>query len=165
MTEREIFMTALQKESLTERQAYLEAACAGQPEMREQVETLLRLHENAGSFLENPALKAATGEFPSPTNAGAARDAEGPGMIVGPYKLLQKIGEGGMGDVWMAEQTRPVQRKVALKLIKPGMDNRLVIARFGRTVNFPLDADGVSRLVRDVIAATAGEKDKLANTN
>lgn len=53
-----------------------------------------------------------------------------PGTVIGPYKLLQQIGEGGMGIVWMAEQTQPVQRKVALKVIKPGMDSRQVIARF-----------------------------------
>src|SRR6478752_5664179 len=56
--------------------------------------------------------------------------AEQPGSLIGPFKLLQKIGEGGMGVVWMAEQTQPVQRKVALKVIKPGMDSRQVIARF-----------------------------------
>ena len=56
--------------------------------------------------------------------------SEQPGTVIGPYKLLQQIGEGGMGTVYMAEQTRPVQRKVALKVIKPGMDTRQVIARF-----------------------------------
>src|SRR5262249_23816280 len=65
---------------------------------------------------------------------GATVDAvgarEGPGAVIGPYKLLQQLGEGGMGTVWMAEQTEPVRRKVALKLIKPGMDSKQVIARF-----------------------------------
>ena len=56
--------------------------------------------------------------------------SEGPGTVIGPYKLLQQIGEGGMGVVFMAEQTEPVQRNVALKIIKPGMDTRQVIARF-----------------------------------
>src|SRR5262249_3304339 len=60
----------------------------------------------------------------------AARSAEGPGTVIGPYKLLEAIGEGGMGTVYVAEQTLPVRRRVALKLIKPGMDTRQVVARF-----------------------------------
>src|SRR5262249_57232957 len=60
----------------------------------------------------------------------AARSAEGPGTVIGPYKLLEAIGEGGMGTVFMAEQTLPVRRRVALKVIKPGMDTKQVIARF-----------------------------------
>ena len=78
-------------------------------------------HFQAGSFLESPAhaLAATVGD-----------PIEAPGTVIGPYKLLQQIGEGGMGVVWMAEQTQPVHRKVALKVIKPGMDSRQVIARF-----------------------------------
>src|SRR5438046_5426577 len=128
MTERDIFIAALQKEDPAERQAFLDDACAGQPELRLQVENLLRLHEGAGSFLEKPAAEsAATGALP---NAAQASPPEAPGTIIGPYKLLQQIGEGGMGIVFMAEQTHPVQRKVALKIIKPGMDSRQVITRF-----------------------------------
>src|SRR5262249_6721170 len=102
----------------------------GQPELREQVEHLLRLHEGAGSFLEKPAAEsAATGTFP---DAGEhAPSPEAPGACVGPYTLIELIGEGGMGTVWMARQTEPVKRLVALKLIKAGMDSRQVIARFG----------------------------------
>src|SRR2546423_14274567 len=129
MSERDIFVAALQKEDPAERQAYLDEACARQPELRQQVENLLRLHEGAGSFLEKPAAKsAATGAIPAA--AEQASSPEAPGAIIGPYKLLQQIGEGGMGTVFMAEQMHPVQRKVALKLIKPGMDSRQVIARF-----------------------------------
>src|SRR5438034_5438542 len=128
MTERDIFIAALQKEDPAQRHAYLDEACARQPELRLQVENLLRLHEGAGSFLEKPAAEsAATGALP---NAAQASPPEAPGAIIGPYKLLQQIGEGGMGTVYMAEQTHPVQRKVALKVIKSGMDSRQVIARF-----------------------------------
>jgi tetratricopeptide (TPR) repeat protein/serine/threonine protein kinase len=129
MTERDMFIVALQKEDPAERQAYLDQACAGQPEMRQQVEHLLSLHEGAGSFLEKPAAQsAATGAFP-----GAAEQApslEARGALVGPYKLIELIGEGGMGVVWLAQQQEPVKRVVAVKLIKTGLDSRQVIARF-----------------------------------
>src|SRR3982750_3122405 len=129
MTERDLFVAALQKDDPAERQAYLDAACAGRPELRRQVEDLLRLHEGAGSFLEQPAAV-------SPAT-GAVQDApehtpspEAPGAIIGPYKLIEQIGEGGMGTVWMAQQQEPVRRLVALKLIKAGMDSKQVLARF-----------------------------------
>src|SRR5688572_23052148 len=129
MTEREIFIAALQKEDPAQRQAYLDEACAGQPELRQQVDNLLRLYEGAGSFLEKPAAESsATGAFKDAVEQASSREA--PGTVIGPYKLLQQIGEGGMGTVFMAEQTHPVQRKVALKVIKPGMDSKQVIARF-----------------------------------
>ena len=129
MTERDIFIAALQKDDLAQRQAYLEEACTQQPELREQVENLLRLYESAGSFLQKPAAaSAATGAFQGAVDSTSSPEA--PGTIIGPYKLLQQIGEGGMGVVYMAEQTEPVRRKVALKIIKPGMDTREVIARF-----------------------------------
>jgi WD40 repeat protein/serine/threonine protein kinase len=129
MSERDIFIAALGKEEPAERQAYLDEVCAGQPELRQQVEHLLRLHKGAGSFLEKPAAElAATGAFPDA--AEQAPSPEVPGAFVGPYKLLEQIGEGGFGVVLMAEQTRPVRRKVALKVLKPGMDTRQVVARF-----------------------------------
>src|SRR5262249_21986881 len=96
---------------------------AGVPELRQKIEALLRAYEQAGSFLESPASPpVATIDEPPPT--------EGPGTIIGPYKLLEQIGEGGFGVVYMAEQTQPVRRKVALKILKPGMDTRQVVARF-----------------------------------
>ena len=122
MNEREIFIAALQKTDAAERRAYLDEACGTDVALRQQVESLLQIHEEAGSFLEPPT------QAPLPTTDSPLR--EGPGTVIGPYKLLQQIGEGGMGTVFMAEQTQPVQRKVALKLIKSGMDSRLVIARF-----------------------------------
>src|SRR5438132_10661023 len=130
MTERDLFVAALQKDDPAERRAYLDEACAGQPELRRQVEHLLRLHEGAGSFLEQPAADSpATGVIPGA--AEPASSPEAPGALIGQYKLLEQIGEGGMGTVWMAQQTAPVKRLVAVKLIKAGMDSRQVVARFG----------------------------------
>src|SRR5262245_48044834 len=129
MTEREVFIAALQQEDPAQRQAYLDEACARRPELRRQVEHLLRLYEGAGSFLEEPAAEApATG--PIQGDAAQASSPEAPGTVIGPYKLLESIGEGGMGTVWMAQQTEPVKRLVAVKLIKAGMDSRQVVARF-----------------------------------
>ncbi len=117
-----LFAAALQKPP-ADRAAYLDQACTDAPALRQRVEALLRAQVAAGSFLQAPpADLCATVDKPSV--------AERPGAIIGPYKLLQQIGEGGMGTVFMAEQTKPVQRKVALKVIKPGMDSRQVIARF-----------------------------------
>src|SRR2546423_621227 len=129
MSERDIFVAALQKEDPAQRQAYLDEACARQPELRQQVEHLLRLYEGAGSFLEKPAAESgATGAFQDA--AEQASSPEAPGTHFGPYKLIEQIGEGGMGTVWMAQQQEPVKRLVAVKLIKAGMDSRQVIARF-----------------------------------
>ncbi len=123
MTEREIFIAAVQKDGAAERAAYLQEVCGVDAALRERVEGLLRIHANAGSFLESPA--------PAPTmNRNGQPLAEGPGAVIGTYKLLEQIGEGGMGVVYMAEQQKSVHRKVALKIIKPGMDTRQVIARF-----------------------------------
>jgi WD40 repeat protein/serine/threonine protein kinase len=122
MTERELFIAALRLPEGEGRAAFLEAACADQP-LRERVESMLRDHEQLGSFLESPA-------SPPAATADYRRVSDGPGAVIGPYKLLEAIGEGGMGTVYMAEQTRPVKRLVALKLIKAGMDSRQVLARF-----------------------------------
>ena len=129
MTERDIFIAALQKEDRAQRQVYLDEACAGQPELHKQVEDLLRLYEGAGSFLQRPAAESApTAAFQDVVERPFP--SEVPGAVIGPYKLLEQIGEGGMGSVWMAQQTEPVRRLVAVKLIKAGMDSRQVIARF-----------------------------------
>jgi serine/threonine protein kinase/tetratricopeptide (TPR) repeat protein len=112
-------------------EAFLAEACAGDDELRRQVSDLLREHQQAGSFLDQPAAHVgATGEFDPVANGAAATVQECPGTTIGPYRLLELIGEGGMGAVWMAEQREPVQRKVALKIIKAGMDTRQVVARF-----------------------------------
>jgi serine/threonine protein kinase/WD40 repeat protein len=128
-----IFTAALARTAPAERAAYLDGACTGDPELRRRVEALLAAHEEAGSFLQRPAEDAGLTELP----AGQWLDphdlpplAEVPGTHIGAYKLLQQIGEGGMGVVWMAEQQEPIRRMVALKIIKPGMDSAQVIARF-----------------------------------
>jgi serine/threonine protein kinase len=120
--EKAVFNGARRLASPEERMAYLQGACAGAPEVLRRVLDLLRVYDQEESFLESPPVAPdATMDEPA---------AERPGAMIGPYKLLQQIGEGGMGTVFMAEQTEPVRRKVALKVIKPGMDSRQVIARF-----------------------------------
>jgi tetratricopeptide (TPR) repeat protein len=130
--ESQVFTNALQYASPAARAAYLDAACAGNPQLRADVEALLRAHADDPDFLERPAAAVqGTVEFLAAEEPKPAGGSEQPGMVLGGrYKLLQQIGEGGMGTVWMAEQSQPVQRKVALKIIKPGMDSRQVIARF-----------------------------------
>jgi WD40 repeat protein/serine/threonine protein kinase len=121
--EESIFAAAIQKGTPAERAAYIERACEGDPELLEGVRALLKAHEEADSFFEPLAREL-------PATARLPEISEGPGTVIGPYKLLQKIGEGGMGVVYMADQTEPVKRRVALKIIKPGMDTGQVIARF-----------------------------------
>ena len=119
----EVFFAAMERESPEARAAYLDEVCGSDPDLRRRVERLLDAQPKVGSFLDSPAA-GATMTLPPP------QAMEGPGTVIGPYKLLEQIGEGGMGVVYMAEQTEPVRRKVALKIIKPGMDTRQVIARF-----------------------------------
>ncbi len=130
---RELFLHAVGKLPPEQWDSYIGEACCGDTALEQQVGQLLKVHREAGSFLDRPATAVgATGLYPPVPGeeiaAGPLR--ERPGTVIGPYKLLQQIGEGGMGTVFMAEQTHPVQRKVALKVIKPGMDSRQVIARF-----------------------------------
>jgi serine/threonine protein kinase len=118
-----IFLRALDIPSPEARRAFLDDACRSDRGLREFVESLLVANQEAGSFLESPApdlLAAADG--PSA--------AEGPGTVIGPYTLAGPIGEGGFGVVFQAEQLQPVRRTVALKVLKPGMESRQVIARF-----------------------------------
>src|SRR5262249_23336866 len=102
--------------------AYLAEACAGDAKLRHRMEALLRAHAEPDDILDAPDAAVAT--------VDEAPIAERPGSRIGPYKLMEQIGEGGFGLVCVAEQTEPVRRKVALKVIKPGMDSRQVIARF-----------------------------------
>jgi eukaryotic-like serine/threonine-protein kinase len=116
-----IFAAAVELPSPEARAEHVQRVCGDNAELRQRVEELLKAHFEAGDFLQQPAATV------------LYRDESveaGPGTVIGPYKLLQQIGEGGMGVVFMAEQTRPVHRTVALKIIKPGMDTRQVIARF-----------------------------------
>jgi len=116
--------TAATRLAGAERTAYLERACAGDSELRQRVEALLQAQERVGDFLEQSP--------PKSTVEARLRTftTEKPGDRIGRYKLLQQIGEGGCGAVYMAEQEEPVRRRVALKIIKPGMDTKSVIARF-----------------------------------
>src|SRR5262245_29370649 len=96
------------------RAAFLDEACGANRALRDEVESLLRAHDAPDSFLREPIDRTAPYE----------PIAERPGSVIGPYKLLEPIGEGGFGVVFLAEQTEPVRRKVALKVLKPGMDTR-----------------------------------------
>ena len=108
-----------------ERGAYLERECSGDPALLDRLAALLMAHDRAGHVIDRPA------HGDPDQRAGHAPTSEQPGTIIaGRYKLLEEIGQGGMGTVWAAEQTTPVRRKVALKLIKAGMDSRSVLARF-----------------------------------
>ena len=131
-TERDLFLEALERPTPGERAAFLKEACAHDPSLRAAVEALLLNHKE-DDFLETPVI-------PGPQVAGSTKDrsdtialvviGEKPGDQIGHYKLLQQIGEGGVGVVFMAEQEAPVRRRVALKVLKPGMDTKSVIARF-----------------------------------
>jgi tetratricopeptide (TPR) repeat protein/serine/threonine protein kinase len=117
-----IFGRALEITSPAEREAYLARACGGDPRLRAEVESLLQAGQAAGGFFADLR--------PPPGLTIDQSGSERPGGVIGSYKLLEQIGEGGMGTVWMAQQTEPVRRLVAVKLIKAGMDSRQVIARF-----------------------------------
>jgi serine/threonine protein kinase/Tfp pilus assembly protein PilF len=135
-----LFAEVLELASPPERAAYLDRVCGNDPALRQHLEALLEAHAQVGRFLDPQAALA------GPTSpevgkeiaeaAGGHRTAlpqagpEAPGTQIGPYKLLEQVGEGGMGAVWMAQQTEPVKRLVAIKLIKAGMDSKQVIARF-----------------------------------
>src|SRR5262245_19898638 len=117
-----IFTEAVRHESPGDRARFLDEACGSDRIVRQRLDTLLRAHFDAGNFL--------SGHSPETSPTIEQPCTERPGTQIGPYKLLQQIGEGGMGVVYMAEQVEPVKRRVALKIIKPGMDTRQVIARF-----------------------------------
>jgi serine/threonine protein kinase/Flp pilus assembly protein TadD len=118
----DLFLKVLELGSPGERERYLAEACGGDKSLRADVESLLAADAGARGFLEAPAAALmATVDVPM---------TERPGTVIGPYKLLEQIGEGGFGVVFMAEQQQPVRRKVALKVLKPGMDTRQVNARF-----------------------------------
>ena len=118
-----IFATALEMDCEERRDDYLDEVCAGHAEIRGEVNALLDAHDNAGRFMNRDVV--------TPTRALASEPVSvETGSTIGPYKLLQVIGEGGMGVVYMAEQTEPVKRRVALKLVRPDMDSSAVVARF-----------------------------------
>src|SRR5262245_46421027 len=121
-SEKSIFLAAIEIGSATERAAFLEGVCAGNPPLRAGVEALLRVHAQPQRLLDTPS-----GGVPT---VAEPQLAERPGTVHGPYRLLEPLGEGGVGVVYLAEQQRPVRRMVALKVLKPGMDSREVLARF-----------------------------------
>ena len=114
-----IFSAAIEYYDPHQWEAYIVDACGEDESLRQRVRQLLDAHRQSDSFFDREAGK---------TDDVAI--TERPGALIGPYKLLQEIGEGGFGVVYMAEQVEPVRRKVALKIIKPGMDTKQVIARF-----------------------------------
>jgi serine/threonine protein kinase len=140
MNEESLFHQALQQPAEA-RAVFLDHACAGDAALRRRLEALLHAHDHPGGFLDQPVGRpAATADYSPPlggppelrsddTTKGPS-NREGPGSRIGPYKLLQQIGEGGMGVVFMAEQDKPVHRRVALKVVKPGLDSAQVVARF-----------------------------------
>lgn len=123
---KDIFADALALTSLTERGACLERACAGNPALREEVESLLRAHDQAEGFLQPPVSPSAAQQ-----TMLIPRLTEMTGTRIGRYKLLERIGEVGMGVVWMAEQEEPVRRRVALKIIKLGLSYQELVGELG----------------------------------
>jgi hypothetical protein len=152
----DIFVRAVEIQAVADRRLFLEQQCGGDDALREQVESLLDAGGKMGSFLDKPAQAALAAGGPTLTQAGRQ---EGPGTVIGPYKLLQQLGEGGMGTVYMAEQQEPVRRKVALKIIKSGMDSSQVIARFEaeRQALAMMDHPNIARVFD---AGTTGERDE-----
>jgi serine/threonine protein kinase len=121
MNDLEVFTEALNVQE-AEQDEFLRRACAGNPTLRRKLQGLLKAHKRTDHFLDRPATRERSGE---PSTIG-----EKPGDQIGRYKLLQQIGEGGWGVVFMAQQDEPVRRRVALKIVKPGMDTKSVVARF-----------------------------------
>src|SRR5262245_61637776 len=114
-----IFSEAVELADAADRAAYIARACGADEALRRRVEALVAAHFRAGDFLEQPA-----------EHSEATARPEKPGTTIGAYTLLEQIGEGGMGTVWMAQQDEPVRRTVAVKLIKPGLGSKSVLSRF-----------------------------------
>jgi WD40 repeat protein/serine/threonine protein kinase len=125
---KKIFLEALEIDAPTSRTVFLDKACGDDRALRMRIDALIAAHQATDGLLDRAAV-AVTELGPIDPDAPFAL-AEPAGAVIGPYTLIEPIGEGGMGAVYMAEQTRPVRRKVALKIIKPGMDTRQVVARF-----------------------------------
>ena len=123
LDEQAIFQVAIQMASADARVKYLNQVCGDDVALFDRLNALLQVHDERPEFLESPPPGL-------DLTAPPAVSHDDSGTRIGPYKLLQQIGEGGFGVVYMAEQTEPIRRKVALKIIKPGMDTKEVIARF-----------------------------------
>lgn len=131
ISERELFLQAADLPK-AERAAFLRDVCSENDGLRQRVEDLLQAHEQPDDLLDQPIAMAGDGELQAATAMILDRESvtERAGSVIGPYRLMEQIGEGGFGLVFVAEQQQPVRRKVAFKVIKPGMDSREVIARF-----------------------------------
>ncbi|MBL9168365.1 MAG: protein kinase [Verrucomicrobiales bacterium] len=120
--EERLFDRARQEPTEAARAAFLDSVCSDNPALRARLDELLAAHFGQQQFLP----MTASARSPSPVPAAT----EPPSQIIGRYRLVEKLGEGGFGEVWLAQQAEPVRRRVALKLIKPGMDSKQVVARF-----------------------------------
>src|ERR1041385_7746988 len=125
--EQTIFEGARQLTDPQARAAFLDKFCGGNPELRQRIERLLQAGEKADEFLAGDPLELGDANRKTLSAASISEEA---GAIIEKYKLLEKLGEGGFGVVYMAEQKQPVRRRLALKIIKVGMDTREVVARF-----------------------------------
>jgi serine/threonine protein kinase/tetratricopeptide (TPR) repeat protein len=123
-SEQSLFLRALELPTPEDRAAYLNTACRDNPALRAELDALLAAHDRLGG-----ALPRTTGQEPAGPGPAAGGEEEG-AVLSGRYKLVELLGEGGMGAVWMAQQTEPVRRLVAVKVVKAGMDSKQVLARF-----------------------------------
>ncbi len=156
---RELFLYAVGKLPAEEWQGYVAKACAGDTELQRQAEHLLKVHREAGTFLEQPAVRlldSGTSESSFASEIPAIEPDEVPGTVIGPYKLLEQIGEGGFGVVFLAEQIQPIRRRVALKILKAGMDTRQIVVRFEaeRQVLALMDHAHIARILDGGATAT-----------
>src|SRR5882724_3205493 len=121
-----ILYAAIKKTTPAERAAYLDGACGTDQNLRQEIEALLQAHEGRGEFMAKPAVEHTAAFDPNNTTSFTHQALD----QIGPYKLREKLGEGGMGTVYVADQKEPVQRRVAIKLIKGGSDSKSLLARF-----------------------------------
>jgi serine/threonine protein kinase len=136
-TEKSIFLDALEIDSPDDRSAFVDECCQGNASLRTSVMALLREHERESNPLDVPVFCG-----------GLAQPFHKPGAMIGNYKLMEQIGEGGFGLVYVADQLQPVRRRVALKIIKPGMESREVLSRFEveRQALALMDHPGIARV-------------------